>query len=352
MTVRVPDDISDVQPAWLTEALATDAKITSVVPERIGAGESFAGRVYRIRIDSEDERCGLPETAIVKLATDDEVMREVMGEGLFREARFYRDLSVNVHLPHPDVYYTDFDTESRAVAIIMQDMGDLRHDRTSEPSLDDCASLLRAIAHLHAGFWNAEVVKSGWLDPVPLPGIDAASTEYLRKSIEIERASGGQFAYLTKCMTLLCDHGLPPAEPRTSFTLCHGDFHCRNAVLRSEGESILYDWQGVQRGSGAADVAYFLPMSIAAGERHDHERELLEVYWRELCERGVEAYTIEEFLREYEEEVAVQLTRIYCAQAVVDFDSDPFAREYMLTNADAMAKDHRLLERLSSSRSS
>jgi hypothetical protein len=93
-------------------------------------------------------------------------------------------------------------------------------------------------------------------------------------------------------------------------------------------------------------------MSIAAGERHDHERELLEVYWRELCERGVEAYPIEEFLREYEEEVAVQLTRIYCSQAVVDFDSDPFAREYVLTNADAMAKDHRLLERLSSSRSS
>ena len=72
-----------------------------------------------------------------------------------------------------------------------------------------------------------------------------------------------------------------------------------------------------------------------------------------ITKAEAEAYElIEEFLREYEEEVAVQLTRIYCAQAVVDFDSDPFAREYMLTNADAMAKDHRLLERLSSSRSS
>jgi hypothetical protein len=52
----------------------------------------------------------------------------------------------------------------------------------------------------------------------------------------------------------------------------------------------LGDWQGILRGKGAHDVAYYLTQSMPVEARRAHERELVGRWHAELVDAGVDDY--------------------------------------------------------------
>jgi aminoglycoside phosphotransferase (APT) family kinase protein len=71
----------------------------------------------------------------------------------------------------------------------------------------------------------------------------------------------------------------------------HADTHSGNSYLDAEGRACWLDWQIVQRGNWATDIAYHLATVLAIDDRRAHEAELLRHYLAELDVLGAPAPT-------------------------------------------------------------
>jgi thiamine kinase-like enzyme len=60
--------------------------------------------------------------------------------------------------------------------------------------------------------------------------------------------------------------------------LVHGDAHAGNVYRQADGRLGLVDWQILQKGSWAQDVAYHLAAVLTPEDRRRHERDLLNEY--------------------------------------------------------------------------
>lgn len=69
--------------------------------------------------------------------------------------------------------------------------------------------------------------------------------------------------------------------------LVHGDLHTGNIYEQADGRPGLIDWQVVQHGVWALDVAYHLATVLDPDELARHERALLDHYLDRLATHGV-----------------------------------------------------------------
>ena len=68
--------------------------------------------------------------------------------------------------------------------------------------------------------------------------------------------------------------------------LVHGDAHAGNVYRDAEGRLGIVDWQVLQKGEWAQDVAYHLAAVLAPEDRRAHERDLLAFYRERLAALG------------------------------------------------------------------
>jgi hypothetical protein len=68
--------------------------------------------------------------------------------------------------------------------------------------------------------------------------------------------------------------------------LVHGDAHAGNVYRQADGRLGLVDWQILQKGDWAMDVAYHLAAVLSPQDRRDHERALLDEYCARLKALG------------------------------------------------------------------
>lgn len=69
-------------------------------------------------------------------------------------------------------------------------------------------------------------------------------------------------------------------------TLCHGDAHHENLLVRDDGAWVWADWQEVRIGYGPDDISFFYQRAVAAGGTADWLH-MLRAYHRELeCQTG------------------------------------------------------------------
>ena len=61
----------------------------------------------------------------------------------------------------------------------------------------------------------------------------------------------------------------------------------------------VVDWQTIQQGAAASDVAYLLGASLTTADRRAHEDELLADYHAELCAAGVSDRPLEVLREDY-----------------------------------------------------
>ncbi|MCY3883066.1 MAG: phosphotransferase [Chloroflexi bacterium] len=341
MELSIPERLDDLTPAWLTAALresgelASTAAVTSSEQEILGEGEGFLGDIVRLRLGYEGGEG--PATVIAKMP---KLANRAMGEllGAYeRESCFYDEMADDLPLETPRMYYGDFDRDmaserqeaalkladrtprlltglmtrlglwvsgrkNRRYILLLEDIGDAEPgDQLTGVSPERCATVLAAIARMHAAYWESEALENRfWLVPL---SIDARIRNGLFK--DSQPTFREKFAHLVddsfdRALSWAAangEEGVRRLYRESPTTLLHCDPRLDNVAFR-DGEPIVFDWQLVRRGPAAYDVAYFLS-GACADLTGDDEAELLRGYFAVLEEQGVRGYPFEALVRDY-----------------------------------------------------
>jgi hypothetical protein len=284
----IPDLVEDVlTPEWMTAAFSAqypDIEVTSVV-----AGDSFS-RISTNAMFTIECAGGLPEDLPADLC-----IKGYFGEHTSYsfvgavEGRFYRDIVTPAGvftLPH--VYADDGNSKGTNGVVITEDVrarGWTFVEYQMPYSPDLVAQSLSQLARLHAVSEMPAIDTSGaWLNG-RLPG-------YTRRrglkeiSANFDGPVGANLPAEGRDAQRVVDAFVAYAQrPETSGTggLIHGDAHVGNVFLDENGKPGLLDWQCVQRGHWATDIAYHIGTALDTPARESNERDLLRHY---LDERG------------------------------------------------------------------
>ena len=202
------------------------------------------------------------------------------GPTMVREADFYGKVAARVDVRVPHCVTSVIDREAQQAVVIMRDLiaDGARFCTALEPfSADQAARSLDQIAHLHAGrglldgmAWingrigelaKAQYVSLGQLQEM----LDGPRGEHLP-------AATRSAERLVAAMGVLAERDA--ARPHF---LIHGDCHAGN-IFRTAERPGLIDWQLLQRGSWALDVAYHIVAVLPVDLAEREERKLLGHY--------------------------------------------------------------------------
>ena len=309
----VPQSLGDITPAWLTAAfrhggVLGDAAITGYSAETIAEGKGFMNRLFRLTLDYDGDPSGLPTTIIAKLPSADPLLRTIFDrlEQNRREARFYRELANNHHLPAPRCFHAGFDPATGNTVLLLEDMTHARQgDSVAGCSMDDARRAIVQLARFHASWWDSPRLDQ--LDWIPLK--DAESGVYQEiypgawESL-VEKAGNGMPQGLRRLGDRLrrdvprmkADLAKPPR------TIVHGDYRLDNCFFPTGAHSrslIVFDWEFCARGRGVCDVATFISEAFPYQRRREVELALLGTYYSVLADNGVSGYSFGQCWRDY-----------------------------------------------------
>lgn len=289
-----------IDPAWLTEALRecgllARGRVASVSWTRIGTGKM--GDNVRYSVDYQDAADGLPASFVAKLPATDPVARaSSAAQGTYwREVSFYREVAPAAALRTPRTYAALVDDNRSDYVILMEDLDPAEPGdqiagcapAVAELALREAAKLhgpLQGAASIRDAEWVVQSTPEGAaLGQALLTGMWPGFVERFGHAMPAEGiALGERFVNGFAAFALAYD------GPRT---LVHADYRLENMLFGNQrgGPAIaVVDWQSCSYGCGLADVAYFLGGGLAVDDRREHERELVEIYRRELAAHGAE----------------------------------------------------------------
>jgi hypothetical protein len=283
---RIPLDVADATPAWLTGALGAEVAAVQVLDAHSGT----TGRA-RLGIQYASGATG-PSSVFLKLAPFDARQRQfvdTVGLGI-AEARFYRDLGDEMPIRIPVVHHASLD-DDRGFVMVLEDLEapGLRFPSPDDPDVSDTvAAIIEALAMLHAAYWgdprlDGELhwVTEGWRvafegggpfigKALARFGDEMGPTFRRLAELHVERAPE---------IAALLGAGPP--------TLIHGDPHLGNLFMDGATAG-FFDWGMVWRATGVRDFAYVLGNSTRTDVRRAHEREWLRTYVGVLAAAGVD----------------------------------------------------------------
>ncbi len=309
----VPRDLRDITPAWLTAALRNNgdsvgASVRDISVEAIAEGKGFMNQLFRLRIDYDSESPDLPSSMVVKLPSNDPLLRQVcdtLGQNR-REARFYREVGTGGHLLTPNIYHCTVDPATGDSVLVQEDMSSARQgDSVAGCSMGRARNAISQLARFHASWW--EDPRLDELDWMPSRDSEAGAYQDLYtdawKSF-VEKAADGMPGSLRALGNRLGDE-VPRIKAmlgRRPRTIAHGDYRLDNFFFTVGGEperAVVFDWEFCVRGRGAYDVATFISDSFPPDRRRAEELGLLRTYHSTLVANGVEGYSFDECLADY-----------------------------------------------------
>ncbi|KAG5189793.1 hypothetical protein JKP88DRAFT_176593 [Tribonema minus] len=172
-------------------------------------------------------------------------------------------------------------------------------------------------ALLHAAYWNdAALLKKHWLKGAAWyagrdrwsweSGIRRARLSWARTKAAV--SNGALAIKLDEGLAAIMDASLEAAswqalqahlrDPRTPYTLCHGDFHAANMIFlkdapssststSSGGELFAVDWTEVGPWEGTTDLAQMVISDVKPAVFEAHASALVRAYWQTLVAEGV-----------------------------------------------------------------
>jgi len=309
MTREVPANPESITPDWLTSVLKSTGSLSNgtvkaVEAERLGEGQGFASRIYRLKLAYEGQIAGAPEFLIGKFCQG-----ESDGDGLHTldtEIRFYSDLGPSSGIRTPRSYYGASDPQAGRSLLLLEDLRDGRiGDTLSGCTKEDAQLAVEYLASFHARWWEApELEQFPWIPQSPFTRLEesAARTAWTSTRQETWDVFTREFASeipssIEQAWDALGERG---PQVRSQFLalpmgLCHGDFRLDNLFFSNEGASApltVFDWQTIHRGPGLAicDLALFLSSSLEPDPRRELEVPLLQSYSEQLRENGVNGF--------------------------------------------------------------
>lgn len=282
--VEVPDSVDEaLEPTWLSRALSDigpDERVVSV--ERVDELATVASKV-RFEVAIEGGSGGARRSAYclkVQQAGPDS------GSGV--EAFFYRDLAPRLDVRTPNAYYAGVSDDGSTGMIIMDDIHAIggRFMTAHEPyTVETTRDSVGQLARLHGATWDGGVSAGlDWLKP----GVVAALLEMfpldmLQGMLDDGRADG-LAPELRDAETVVA--AVREITGRAATCVIHADTHSGNMYLAGDGRGCWLDWQLVQPGHWATDVAYHLATVLDVETRREHEQALLRHYLASLAEAG------------------------------------------------------------------
>lgn len=211
------------------------------------------------------------------------------------EARFYRDLAPRLSVRRPRVPYVAVDPDTGTPIIVMEDVvanGGLFMNPHRTFPVHVTRQSLSQLAQLHGSTWDlASVSDIEWVRTgrSPVGGLYTASS--LQNLLDDGRADGfpPELRSGKNLADALAIHARYPVT-----CVLHGDPHTGNVYLDRDDRPCFFDWETIQTGNWAQDVAYHLGTTLAIDDRRANEQELVGHYLTELAAHGGPSLEFEE----------------------------------------------------------
>ena len=356
MPRQIPTTPDALTPDWLTATLRAAKITTALIPSaqlaRIGEDASFTGgALYRITLTYDPPDPAAPQSLVAKLSPHAPETRYLMRTANAREVEFYRNPPQGNPLPVPRCYHADFDPETGASILLLQDLSGYR----SVPFIKGCGPadakrVATALAALHAKWWNAPALAnlSGASMLMEYP-LDKVWPHYLEKvqsllqGIDIPEPFLELGTFIAQNQTQVFNRILETAP----ITRLHGDLQADNVMFaKPDGSAgaILFDWQFAGKGRGPYDLGYFLISSVDPAQRRNMERGLVAHYHGELLRQGVTGYCLAQCWADYLQSVAGKLVMTVMATMLFD-NAGPHKQAWRradLTRLLAFCADHHI----------
>jgi hypothetical protein len=285
-----------LDPDWLQRSLddvAEDERVVAV--EAIDSTKTLATKV-RFRATVEGANGVRRERAYcVKAHLDG-----TPGLDLLSEAHFYGELAPRLDVRAPRGYYAAIDDGAQQAMVIMDDVvanGGRFLSAHTPYSVDTTRDTLDQLARLHGTTWGCgDLAGLDWLAPRLTGMADFYPTELLQSLLDDGR--GPDLA-----PELRSAENVQEAMRRTGAhevtCVIHADPHSGNSYLDADDRACWLDWQIVQRGNWATDVAYHLATVLDIETRREHEEALLRHYLDRLEAHGAPALKFDDAWDQY-----------------------------------------------------
>jgi aminoglycoside phosphotransferase (APT) family kinase protein len=283
----VPNDASEIDADWLTEALQErhpGARVRSVeIAERAEVTNAHAWlRVAYLESGGKGPD-GAPASLFCKLLPNDPQRRPAIAQTRMgiREARFYAELAPKLSLRVPRAHVVRYeDDEVGAFVLLLEDLvesGCTVSTGPESPSPDAAAKALEDLAGMHVRFEDPAVRarEAGWVT-APDPPSDYGTLR-LKEGLEHHRdrltdAFAEMSALYVEQREAL--HDVWAEGPKT---VIHGDTHIGN-LFDDHGRTGFLDWGIIVVSTPLRDMSYFINMSLSVEDRRAHERALIRHY--------------------------------------------------------------------------
>jgi hypothetical protein len=299
----IPTTLAGVlDPAFLTAALApVSGGRTVAAVETVEVLRTVATKVrFAVTFAGAAET----EAFCIKGLLDVDEMTSRGGPTMVREADFYAEVGPKVAVRVPICVATITDRTAMQGLVVMRDLiaAGARFCSALEPfTADQASSSLQQIAALHAG--RAMLADMAWITPrvSELARMQYISVETLQELLDGRRGVGLSDAVRNAERLGAAMRALAERDAGRPQFLVHGDAHAGNIFRDAQGRTGLIDWQLLQRGGWALDLAYHicavLPVELAERE----ERRLLDDYLGMMRGMGCDMPDRDEAWRQYRE---------------------------------------------------
>jgi len=290
-----PTSVDQVlDPAWLTRALYPGQAVRVEAVEVVWTLSNTATKIRAaLTLSGADAEA---TTGICIKGLLGEQAQAYLASGVSRkEAMFYRELAGPLGeqgLLVPRTRYCGIDPANDHGLIIMDDLvaaGCEFLSPLTPYTQDEARCSLAQLARLHAGSRKTGLCDRPWIEPMLDRIAEHSLVPLDRVQVLLEDSRSDAFpAALRDARRVHGALALLAEKFRNDPVCCvHGDAHAGNLFKTADRQDIgVIDWQLIQRGHWAQDVAYHLGAALSVEDRRRSERALLNHYLDRLGAHG------------------------------------------------------------------
>ncbi|MCJ2187839.1 phosphotransferase [Novosphingobium beihaiensis] len=335
--IAVPATLAEaLDPAWLTQALSGTSGGSRVIA--VEETEVIRTVATKVRFAAAFEN-GQRGHFCLKGLLDADAATARGGPTCVLEADFYGKVAPIVDMRVPDAVSTVIDRKAQQAVTVMRDLiaeGAVFCSALDPFTAEDALMSLDQLSRLHAR--SAFLDDAGWIRPraAQLAKMTYVTPDMLQELLDGPRGEGLSPKVRSARNLASAIGALAERDGGRPQFMIHGDAHAGN-IYRTGGGMGVIDWQLLQRGGWALDVAYHLNAVLPVDAAEAGERRLLDEYlammrghgiampgaeqaWAQYREAVVYGYYLWSITRRVDPPVIVQFTR-RLGQAVMRHDS-------------------------------
>ncbi len=297
LAIEVPATLERaLDPQWLSQALGVKVASAQQV-------ELIKTVATKVRFTATFADSGETQAFCLKGLLDVDEMTARGGSTCVLEGDFYSKVAPTVNVRVPECVVAVVDREGQQGVIIMRDLiaAGAKFCSALDPfTADDAAQSLEQLAQLHQG---SDFLKGApWIRPraVELAQMTYITPEMLQEMMDGPRGHGLPALVRDASRLIAGMRALADRDTARPQFLVHGDSHAGNIFRTSQGAGLI-DWQLLQTGGWALDVAYHLCAVLPTELAEREERHLLGAYLDMMRASGRTMPDDEEAWRQYRE---------------------------------------------------